>query len=258
MNSLREYIPPDWYVIALIGASSILSACEVQTLNSFSSDRELFSDSQLNFDPNDPNAVRFSAFRAILRQKCVGCHAAFAAYSSTDWVAYGYILPRDPVNSPLYRKLRGANVGGEQNMPPVGALSSTQLAQVWDFAALYATSSLPPPPSGGGSRTERFIAAQAVIATRCASCHSVPPARVGVSTGGSGYAGTSVPFFPTFTSESEFVVSGMVDPGYPDRSWLYRALRTYGDINSMPKTGPPLSAAENDAISKWILGIGLP
>jgi len=82
--------------------------------------------------------------------------------------------------------------------------------------------------------------------------------KVGISPGGNGYAGTLVPFFASFTSESEFVVSGTVGPGYPDRSWLYRALKTYGDINSMPKTGTPLSHSEEDDVSKWILGIGLP
>ena len=56
----------------------------------------------------------------------------------------------------------------------------------------------------------------------------------------------------------DFVTAGVILPGNSSDSWLYRVLRGYGNICSMPITGGTPPQAEGKAIQDWIDNLANP
>jgi hypothetical protein len=177
------------------------------------------------------------------------------------WISLGYVVAGDAANSEIYGRLRGSNGNGEQNMPPVGQLSAEDLSSMESWINYIEDTSGCDSGDGGDSdggdgstATERTSAALAVLATYCNSCHT--SARTGIS---SAYLGVTVPTFGNtsqFASDSDFVIAGLVSIGDPSSSWIFRALKTHGDINSMPKNAAAISDTAKTTLENWIEGIG--
>jgi mono/diheme cytochrome c family protein len=203
----------------------------------------------------DPNAsTLFKPAQAVLRNNCVQCHTAFGSYSEAEWLSSGYVTAGDPANSPIFTRLRNAGAGGTENMPPAGALPASDRTAVKNWISGLSTG------SSSGSATRLAAAITALGRTypnsgkSCLNCHSVQR----TATSGA-YGGATVPAFGTFTTSNQFVTSGLVVDGNPSLSWLFRALRTHGDIGSMP-AGESVSMSVQDAatISDWITNLSNP
>jgi len=227
--------------------ATLLSACGLQTNNSFSSDGTRFGSADL--DPAT-TSKEFLAVRELLNKNCASCHAGFVRYTEAQWISNQYIVPGDPEASTLYRRLRGANVGGLENMPQGGALSSDERATFYSWIKAI---SKEPTPAGAVSAKARTTAALQLLATSCLSCHSAPR-----SANSPAFNGAVVPAFLTFTDDTQFVTSGLVVPGNTRNSWLMRSLKSWGDLNRMPKNGVALSAGGKKILEDWINGIGKP
>lgn len=64
----------------------------------------------------------FSKVKNILKANCLGCHAQGSINGNLDltrdeWLSSDYLTKGDSANSPLYRSLKGSNVGGSEKMP---------------------------------------------------------------------------------------------------------------------------------------------
>lgn len=177
---------------------------------------------------------RYSVARSIIRDKCLRCHPAFDRDNEADWVASGYVLAGDAPQSPIYRFLKGANVGGPESMPKTNTtLSAQELAQlrVWIEGM---------PADAAGS--DAFKRAKALITSKCVTCHQPE---------------TGLPDF-TLATETEWVDSGFVVAGNPNGSALYNRLRGAGvgvQDEDMPFELPGLSDEELATITTWIAGI---
>ncbi len=101
-----------------------LSSC-LQTGNFFSGDAYVYGN-------GITGSPQFEAFRTVVRNNCIQCHAIFLSYTEAQWVSQGYVSsPGDPAQSAMYLKLRGASDTG--NMPPTSTLAITDLAAVYDW-----------------------------------------------------------------------------------------------------------------------------
>jgi mono/diheme cytochrome c family protein len=205
----------------------------------------------------DPNAsALFGPAQTIFKKQCIQCHASFGTYSEAGWIASGYIVPGDAANSTIYNRIRGTGVGGPQNMPPGTTIATSDADAIKNWIMGMNSGNV---PATGAS--QRLAAAMIVLnktypvtGKTCMNCHNVT--RVAVS---GAFSGATVPAFGLFTQDSNFVTSGLVVTGFPVNSWLYRSLRTHGDIATMPK-GETVSISAGDAatLSDWITNIGNP
>ncbi|MFN7684829.1 MAG: hypothetical protein ACK5QT_05395 [Oligoflexia bacterium] len=101
----------------------VMAGCgKLNTLNSVSTDPYRFSAS---------GSPEFVAARTVFVEKCSSCHFEFATYSESEWKATGWVISGDPTGSFLFGTLRGSGVpGGEEDMPPDGALSAGELGAI--------------------------------------------------------------------------------------------------------------------------------
>jgi mono/diheme cytochrome c family protein len=230
------------FAIELV-AMLALSSCRFQSEDSFSQDR-------LRYTPSgDTSSASLAAVRTIFRAQCTSCHAAFASYSDEQWVATGYIVAGSPSTSTLYMRLRGSKAGGPENMPPTGGLTSNELTAVsrWIESVKNASDQL----TGADARR---VAALDVLSRNCNSCHGVN--RVAVASADT--SGATVTAFSKFSTDSQFVLAGLVVPGNADDSWLTESLKGWGSLATMPKGLPAISATDADILRDWIDEIGRP
>lgn len=89
--------------------------------------------------------------------------------------------------------------------------------------------STPPAPAATS-----FAAAQAVLATRCQSCHggATPAAGINLTT----YEG----------------IQSAITPGDPANSTLIKAMRGAPGVKKMPPNGAPATEAEIKTVETWI------
>jgi len=308
----------------------LAAACSKKLDSSSSDDADLFG-------TPPGGSPQFVAARAILVERCAHCHSSFAGLSAQEWAVSGYVVPGAPAVSPLFQRLRGAQVTGPRNMPADSSLTSAEIQTLSDWIASIGPDVLPPDTtssalflttiqpllkqrclechsfplsseralvssgyavpgrpaqsplftrlqgSGAGAQAtmpldrdpipaseraaiqawltglrssgtteptapERTQAALAVLTARCASCHATGRTATSVD-----YSGAAVPAFSAFTSDAAFVQAGLVIPGSKQNSWLFRALKVFGDMDRMPQSGAPLTAAQSQSLEKWIL-----
>ncbi len=198
--------------------------------------------------PNrDPNQL-FEKINDLLTAKCSDCHYDFPRMSEQELVTAGYFVPLAPERSLLFRKMRGANVGGPENMPPAASQSLTaaeiEMVRTWINGTSIELII--------GGAEARKTAALAVLKSHCASCHSSE-----IEASSSQFAGAMIPAFGLFEQENEFVSSGLIFPGESKSSLLLRSLREYGDLNLMPP-GSPLPKTEFPALQIWVDYLGEP
>jgi hypothetical protein len=101
--------------------------------------------------------------------------------------------------------------------------------------------------SVGATSVDRFSKAQSVLQTSCVSCHS---------------SGGSAAFAPlNFTSEAQFVSSGMIVPGSLDSSKLIFRTTHFDGTNAaarnMPTSGS-FSVSDYQALTNWVSLFGVP
>lgn len=224
----------------------LLTACGMQTSNSFSGDGNRYGESTVDFSKS---SASFAAVRTILKNRCALCHEGFTRYSEPEWVANQYITPGDPEGSTIYRRLRGAKVGGIENMPQGGSLAADELAAFYSWIKNISGD----PDTGATNAKSRGEAARSFLATSCTGCHATVKTASSVE-----YSGTGVPSFLAFTQDNQFVTSGLVVPGNARASWLFRALKKWGDLNRMPLNKSAISESGKKILEDWINGIGQP
>jgi uncharacterized membrane protein len=121
-------------VTVLFGAFAplLITACQLfQTENSFSGDDQRYSETS-------PGSANFESVRAVLRANCASCHATFLGYSEQDWINNAFVNPGSPSTSYLYARLRGSETGGDEDMPPSGALSAEELGLIESWISALA------------------------------------------------------------------------------------------------------------------------
>jgi len=80
----------------------------------------------------------FEKFKNVINNNCLACHnnslnGNFALLvTEKDWLLSGYIIPKDPTNSPLYASLKSYGTNGTmpKNLP---ALSSANAKDIYDW-----------------------------------------------------------------------------------------------------------------------------
>lgn len=117
-----------------VGIFALLTAC-FQTSNSVSNDSQRFGTAV-----SDPNAsAGFAAASAVMSKNCAACHD-FAGqkekyFTATRPAGYStaYVVAGDPLNSPIYYRLRGSQGSrGPKTMPNDGSMLSAD-----DETAIY-------------------------------------------------------------------------------------------------------------------------
>ncbi|MBL7716369.1 MAG: hypothetical protein JNL01_12960 [Bdellovibrionales bacterium] len=114
----------------------ILSGCGnfFQTLNSSAEDEAKYgSGDAIVASAADP--AKFRAAREILIGRCVRCHSEVGTNTEAEFKASSTlsVAAGDPASSTLYRRIKGAGVGGNENMPPAEVLTSSELQQIRDW-----------------------------------------------------------------------------------------------------------------------------
>lgn len=240
------------------------AGCNFQNVNSFSGDAA-------NYGVQNPTlAVKdnFRSVQLIIKTNCASCHA-YGNYSEKDWVSNQLVVAGDPAASLLFQRLRGSGVAGAQNMPQGGQLSNADISTIKTWIAELSTTStggtvpsqpIPVPPPTPTlpepikiSAQARTTSALSVLQTNCASCHGGP-----LSADSDQFKNKKVPAFANFTSDGEFIVSGLVKSGSIQDSWLYRSLRSYGDLNRMPLGGEAIDPASREILEAWITKMAEP
>ncbi|RYZ64867.1 MAG: hypothetical protein EOP09_15255 [Proteobacteria bacterium] len=209
----------------------------------------------------DAGRVRLAEAQRIMATSCATCHSSYANMTDAQWIAQGLIIAGDATNSVLLKRTRGAGTDSQANMPPGVTLSAQELDALREWINRSGESESSDPNGDGTTVVDtagpaRLAAVLQVLTTNstatgksCVSCHNV--ARTATSTD---FSGQAVPLFANFTRDSEFVTSGLIQPGIAARnSWIYRVLRNHGDIGTMPKSDSTgISTADAEAIEAWI------
>jgi len=240
-----------WVALVL---AALLAGCQ-QVENSLSGDDARFGGGAASVG----GSTAFLAVRAVMSAKCGRCHSDFLSATESGRAADPYFIARgDPNCSRLYYRLSGSGAscaalaGLAHDMPQGDHLTSGELTtfSVWiqSLGSGGGTGGDPVDDTGGSAA---FTAARAVLQSRCsgASCHGSAQTPV------SGAFVGPVPAFAAFTLEAQFVTGGLVVARSPATSWLFRALQTYGNIGTMPKSSSPLSSADKTALETWINGL---
>jgi mono/diheme cytochrome c family protein len=203
------------------------------------------------------SSTAFESARAVLVESCASCHSHsdYQNYNTSQaWVDAGLIVPGDINNSLIYRYLKSTGLSPATMPKDAGALSATDRAKISTWISGLSSSS-----SGTSTTTTRRQAALSKLTTYCASCHGVTRTAAG-GIGGSPWIGSTVPAFQAgggYTTDAQFVTSGLVVAGDAANSWIYRAL-TSGDIRTTAMPGgltAPQQTELKQAIETWINGM---
>lgn len=120
--------------LLLIGA---FSGCGnfFQTLNSSAEDEAKYgSGDAIVASAADP--VKFRAAREVLINRCVSCHSEVGTSTEAEFKNSSTglsVAAGDPSGSLLYRRMKGAGVGGNEDMPVGGILTAAELQAVRDW-----------------------------------------------------------------------------------------------------------------------------
>jgi len=74
----------------------------------------------------------FNKSKAIFASKCSGCHN-YQNFTEQEFINAGYLVQGDADLSKIYNRLKGAGVGGVEDMPPSGSLSSDDLETIYNW-----------------------------------------------------------------------------------------------------------------------------
>lgn len=176
---------------------------------------------------------KFAAAQAVFQSACVRCHPDFGTLTEDDWRVNGRVVAGKPAESPVYRFLKGSQVGGPETMPRDGDLTDEQRGQIKAWIEAL---------DGAAIGSPSFRAAAVVLANNCISCHS---------------AGTGLPDF-ALPDEAAWVNSGFIVPGDPAGSYLLQRIAGAGlggTAETMPFDRRPIRPDELAALSKWIRAI---
>lgn len=104
----------------LIGGSQALSGC-MKVTNSSSGDYVL-----------DNASLEFLNAYTVMKDQCFSCHKEFNTTQAL-LISKGWIVPGDPLNSPLYNRLQGSDGPGVKNMPQTGSLTTQDRKIIKDW-----------------------------------------------------------------------------------------------------------------------------
>lgn len=111
----------------MISAAAFSSCGRLNSLNSFSSDAEVYDNSI---------STQFVAARQLMASKCAVCHrhSQFTSYSESEWVSVGLVVAGNPNASELFLRLKNNGIlGSEQDMPPNSSLSTSEAQIIEDW-----------------------------------------------------------------------------------------------------------------------------
>lgn len=114
------FLKKEFYCLLLFGLSFFLFSC--QGYNSSSADIYKFTS----------DGTKFGNAKVVLAMRCGNCHQ-FHTKTEAELVSLGYIVSGDPTGSSLFSHIRGSNVGGVEDMPPTGSISSTEIQTIEDW-----------------------------------------------------------------------------------------------------------------------------
>jgi mono/diheme cytochrome c family protein len=226
--------------------------------------------------------ARTAAALAVISNDCADCHGdpktanssafngqtvpAFAGFTTDEeFTSSGIVVIGNAQSSWLIRALK---TYGDLNLMPTddGAIPAADAAalQVWienldPSDPLPAPSPTPTPSpspsasSGTLNAAGRTAAALAVLSNECSDCHGGTKTATSAA-----FNGKTVAAFTNFTADSDFTGAGLVSSGDAQNSWLIRALKGTGDINSMPTDSGAIPAAEVTTLESWITNLGKP
>jgi mono/diheme cytochrome c family protein len=165
---------------------------------------------------SNPNA-NWSYINSNVLPRCTTCHNG-GTPGANNFKTYAGVMtavtPYQPLNSDFFVYV----APNSPNPMPMGqpSLSQTQIDAIRDWISVGAPGPAPAPsPTATSPASPQFSVAMPVITTNCVSCHT---------------AGGAAPldFTPMFSSEAEWIKSGLVVAGSPQNSRLYRALQGSG------------------------------
>lgn len=79
---------------------------------------------------NSGDDVKFSdGAQGIFQNRCSQCHG-YGSYDNARFISEGLVVAGNPAGSPLFSRLRGSAVGGLENMPPTGDITSDEVALI--------------------------------------------------------------------------------------------------------------------------------
>jgi uncharacterized membrane protein len=100
--------------LVLLLVSTVLSGCQVY--NSSTNDQYQYSS----------DGTPFGDAKVVLAMKCTPCHSYYLK-SQSELQADGLFSPGDIYTSEIFSRLKGANVGGQEDMPANGQLSDEEI-----------------------------------------------------------------------------------------------------------------------------------
>jgi hypothetical protein len=115
---------------------SLLFLISCQDLNSNSSDRSLYGDTDAAA-LNDDNNARFLVAYPIIKARCASCHTSpihnkWAAYKSSEWQNEGTIAPGDSDASTFITRIK--NYGPTGDMPQdTGSIPDDEFESLVDW-----------------------------------------------------------------------------------------------------------------------------
>lgn len=104
----------------LLFNSVVVSGC-MKVMNSSSGDYVL-----------DNASLEFLTAYTIMKDKCFSCHQEFNT-TQANLISKGWVVPGDPLNSPMYNRLQGSDGTGVKNMPQTGSLTSQDRKIIKDW-----------------------------------------------------------------------------------------------------------------------------
>mgnify|MGYP000235433066 FL=1 len=70
--------------------------------------------------------------KSVFKQKCIKCHS-YLEKGDEYLIQMGYVKPKDPARSMIFRYLKGANVDGPENMPPKYDFTNVEVNLIRDW-----------------------------------------------------------------------------------------------------------------------------
>ena len=103
--------------VLIISTFIILVGC--QAYNTSSSDEIKYSG----------DGTPFSNAQIVFATKCTPCHS-FHVTSEKDMIFNGLVVKGDIYSSPIYLRLKGAQAGGQEDMPINGQLTAEEIETI--------------------------------------------------------------------------------------------------------------------------------
>lgn len=237
-----------WIFLLSLG---LLTSC----INSEVPQTELEFESRVDYKSVPSRSVSFEEVRqGVLLQKCISCHAVggersnsrFDLPSEESFISAGWIIPGDPRRSPLFNRLKGAEMSvAPENMPSGTDLTQNELLLIRDWIITLGQNDRAPGGEINSNEPIEFQRMMGNMVENCFTCHAE----------GQREFRTDTNFFVDRTwTEREFIERyvNLIRPGNSSESELtYRLLHNNSSSGSGVIKMPMGPTAENFNIQDY-------